>query len=281
MSHTSSPGDEPIVRVRSSGASRSLGLSELWRYRELVHFIVWRDVKVRYKQTVLGVAWAVLQPLASMLIFALIFGRLAGMPSDGVPYPIFALAALVPWTLFAQGMTQASGSVVASEDLIRKVYFPRLVIPVAAVGSSVVDFTIGFVVLIGLMWFYGIVPGLPALWIPALVLLAVVTAVAVGLWLAALTTRYRDVRHVLPFLTQLWFFATPVAYPSSLVPATWRPLYGLNPMVGVIDGFRWALLGADTRPGPTVAVAVIAVLILLLGGAAYFRRAERILADVI
>ena len=281
MSHISSPGDEPIVRVRSAGASRSLGLQELWRYRELVHFIVWRDVKVRYKQTVLGVAWAVLQPLASMLIFALIFGRLAGMPSDGVPYPIFALAALVPWTLFAQGMTQASGSVVASEDLIRKVYFPRLVIPIAAVGSSVVDFTIGFAVLIGLMCFYGIVPGFPVLWIPALVLLAVVTAVAVGLWLAALTTRYRDVRHVLPFLTQLWFFATPVAYPSSLVPATWRPLYGLNPMVGVIDGFRWALLGADTRPGATVAVAVIAVLILLLGGAAYFRRAERILADVI
>jgi len=281
MSHTSSSGDEPIVWVRSSGVRRSLGLRELWHYRELVQFLVWRDVKVRYKQTVLGVAWAVLQPLASMLVFALIFGRLAVMPSDGVPYPIFALAALVPWTLFAQGMTQASGSVVASEDLIRKVYFPRLVIPIAAVGSSVVDFAIGFVLLIGLILSYGITPGPQVLWIPALVVLAVATAVATGLWLAALTTRYRDVRHLLPFLTQLWFFATPVAYPSSLVPAAWRPLYGLNPLVGVIDGFRWALLGADTRPGPTVAVAVIAVLVMLVGGTAYFRRAERVLADVI
>jgi lipopolysaccharide transport system permease protein len=281
MSKAPTSSDEPITWIRSAAEFRSLGFLELWRYRELIQFIVWRDVKVRYKQTVLGVAWAVLQPLASMVVFALIFGRLAHMPSDGIPYPIFALAALVPWTLFAQGLTQASGSVVASEDLIRKVYFPRLVIPVAAVGSSVVDFTFGLAVLVAMMPFYGMFPSFQVVWVPALVLLALAAAIATGLWMAALSTRYRDVRHMLPFLTQLWFFATPVAYPSSLVPEAWRPLYGINPMVGVIDGFRWALLGADTRPGPTIAVSVVAVLVLLLGGAAYFRHTERVIADVI
>ena len=270
-----------ITWIRSTRRS-ALDLGELWRYRELVYFLVWRDVKVRYKQTVLGVAWALVQPLASMLVFALFFGRLAGVPSDGVPYSIFSLAALVPWTLFSQGLTQAAGSVVGSEDLIRKVYFPRLVIPVAAVGSSVVDFALGLVVLLGLLPFYGLWPTLHIVWLPLFVLLALGAAIGIGLWLAGLSARYRDVRHTIPFLTQLWLFVTPVAYSSSLVPERWRPLYGLNPMVGVVDGFRWALFGVETgAPGATVAVSVAVVAALLIGGALYFRRVEATFADVI
>jgi lipopolysaccharide transport system permease protein len=273
--------DEPKTWIRSSTGLPTLNLIDLWRYRELAYFLIWRDVKVRYKQTVLGVAWAIIQPLATMLVFALFFGRLAGMPSDGVPYPIFSLAALVPWTLFAQGMIQAANSVVGSEDLIQKVYFPRLVIPVAAVGSSVVDFTFGFIVLVGMMPFYGVLPSVNVVWLPLFILLALTASLGTGLWLAALTVRYRDVRHTIPFLTQLWLFVTPVAYPSSLVPESWRPLYGVNPMVGVVEGFRWALLGVDTGPGPTIAVSVAATLAILLGGAVYFRRMEKIFADVI
>jgi lipopolysaccharide transport system permease protein len=270
-----------ITWIRSSRDLAPLDLGRLWQYRELVYFLVWRDVKVRYKQTVLGVAWALVQPLASMLVFALFFGHLAGVPSDGVPYPVFSLAALVPWTLFAQGLTQAASSVVGSEDLIRKVYFPRLVIPVAAVGSSVVDFALGLLVLLGLMPFYGVWPTIHAVWLPGFVLLALGTAVGTGFWLAALSARYRDVRHTIPFLTQLWLFVTPVAYPSSLVPEAWRPLYGINPMVGVVDGFRWALLGVETGPGPALVVSVGVVAVLLIGGALYFRRMETTFADVI
>jgi lipopolysaccharide transport system permease protein len=274
-------GDEPTTWIRSSTGRPTLNLIDLWRYRELAYFLIWRDVKVRYKQTVLGVAWAIIQPLASMLVFALFFGRLAGMPSDGVPYPIFSLAALVPWALFSQGMNQAANSVVGSEELIQKVYFPRLVIPIAAVGTGVVDFLFGFLILIAMMPFYGVLPTVHTLWLPLFVLLALAASLGVGLWLAALSARYRDVRHLIPFLTQLWLFATPVAYPSSLVPEAWRPLYGLNPMVGAIDGFRWALLGVDTGPGLTIAVSVAVTLGILIGGALYFRRMERIFADVV
>lgn len=272
---------DPTTWIRPSTGRPTIALAELWRYRELAFFLTWRDVKVRYKQTVLGVTWAVAQPVASMLVFALFFGRLAGMPSDGVPYPLFSLAALVPWTLFAQGMSQAANSVVGSADLIQKVYFPRLIIPVAAVGAAVVDFVCGFAVLVGMMPFYGVYPTARVLWLPAFVVLALAASLAVGLWLAALSTRYRDVRHLVPFLSQLWLFATPVAYPTSLVPPTWRPLYGVNPMVGVIDGFRWALLGTETGPGSTLAVSVAVTLVILVGGALYFRRMERVFADVV
>ena len=274
-------GDESITWIRSSRGQRSLDLVELWQYRELVYFLIWRDVKVRYKQTVLGVAWAVVQPLASMLVFTLFFGRLAGLPSDGVPYPLFALAALVPWALFAQGLSQAAASVVGSEDLIQKVYFPRLVIPIAAVGAGAVDFVFGLLVLLAMMPFYGLLPSVHVVWLPLFVVLALAASLGVGLWLAALGARYRDVRHTIPFLAQLWLFATPIAYPSSLVPERWRPLYGVNPMVGVVEGFRWGLLGVDTGPGLTIAVSVAVTLGILVGGALYFRRMERIFADVV
>ena len=218
-------------------------------YRELLFFLIWRDVKVRYKQTALGVAWAVLQPLLTMFVFSLFFGRLARIASDGLPYPVFNLAGLVPWTFFAFGLNEAATSVVGSRHLITKVYFPRLAIPLATVLAGLVDFAIAFVLLLTVMAWYGIVPGPEALFVIPLVLLAFVTALGAGLWLAALNVQYRDVRYVLPFLTQLWLFATPIVYPSSLVPAPWRPVYGLNPMVGVVDGFRWALLGS-APPGP-------------------------------
>jgi lipopolysaccharide transport system permease protein len=267
-----------IVHPSSGWAAWRLG--ELWEYRELLFFLIWRDVKVRYKQTALGVAWAVLQPLLAMFVFSLFFGRLARMASDGLPYPVFNLAGLVPWTFFAFGLNEAAASVVGSRHLITKVYFPRLAIPLATVLAGLVDFAIAFVLLLLVMTWYGIVPGREALFVIPLVLLAFVTALGAGLWLAALNVQYRDVRYVLPFLTQLWLFATPIVYPSSLVPAVWRPLYGLNPMVGVVDGFRWALLGS-APPGPTLAVSACAALALAAGGIFYFRRMERAFADVV
>ena len=256
-------------------------LRELWAYRELLYFLVWRDVKVRYKQTGLGIAWAVLQPLLTMLVFSLFFGRLARVPSDGVPYPLFALAALVPWTFFAYGLTQSANSVVADQQLVTKVYFPRLAIPTATVLSGAVDLVPSLVVLLGLMLYFGLAPSLNALWTGPLLLLAFVTALGAGLWLAALNVRYRDVRYTLPFLTQLWLFATPIAYPSSLLAEPWRTIYGINPMAGVVEGFRWALLGTDTAPGPIIAVSALAALLLLVGGVFYFRRMEDSFADVI
>jgi lipopolysaccharide transport system permease protein len=281
------PGSAPppasatkLTIVDPSSGWVALRLGELWAYRELLFFLVWRDVKVRYKQTALGVAWAVLQPLLTMFVFSLFFGRLARMASDGLPYPVFNLAGLVPWTFFAFGLNEAATSVVGSRHLITKVYFPRLAIPLATVLAGLVDFAIAFLLLLGVMAWYGIVPGLEALVVIPLVLLAFVTALGVGLWLAALNVQYRDVRYVLPFLTQLWLFATPIVYPSSLVPAAWRPVYGLNPMVGVVDGFRWALLGS-APPGPILAVSACAALALALGGIFYFRRMERAFADIV
>ena len=269
-----------LTIINPSSGWTALRLRELWDYRELLFFLIWRDLKVRYKQTALGVAWAVLQPLLAMFVFGLFFGRLARMASDGLPYPVFNLAGLVPWTFFAFGLNEAATSVVGSRHLITKVYFPRLAIPVATVLAGLVDFAIAFVLLLIVMAWYGIVPGPEALFVIPLVLLVFVTALGVGLWLAALNVQYRDVRYVLPFLTQLWLFATPIVYPSSLVPAPWRPLYGLNPMVGVVDGFRWALLGS-APPGPILAVSACAALALAAGGSLYFRRMERAFADIV
>lgn len=258
-----------------------LRLSELWASRELLYFFVWREVKVRYKQTALGVAWALIQPLFTMAIFSVIFGRLARLPSDGLPYPIFAYCALLPWQLFAFALNESSNSVVANQRLLTKVYFPRLLMPIASVCVGLVDFAISFFVLLGMMAYYGIVPGAAFWTIPLWTLLAVATALSLGLWLSALNVRYRDVRYTIPFLTQVWLYATPVAYASSLIPAAWRPLYALNPMAGVVEGFRWALLGSAAAPGLTTLISLAAVFALLFGGLAFFRRTERTFADVI
>jgi lipopolysaccharide transport system permease protein len=269
-----------LVLEPSKGFVR-LNLRDTWTYRELLYFLVWRDVKVRYKQTALGVAWAILQPVMTMVVFSVFFGRLAKMPSDGIAYPVFAFAALLPWQLFSYALTESSNSLVGSQHLITKVYFPRLVVPLAAVLAGIVDFAIAFAVLLGLMWFYGITPTGAIVLLPLFVLFAIVTALAVGLWLSSLNVKYRDVRYTVPFLTQLWLIATPVAYPSSLVPEKWRALLGLNPMAGVVEGFRWALLGQTQEPGPLLAVSVVAVVILLIGGLMYFRQMEATFADMV
>lgn len=270
-----------VTIIRPSRGLVSLDLAEIWSYRELLYFLVWRDVKVRYKQTALGAAWAVLQPVLTMLVFSLVFGRLARIPSGGVPYPIFAFAALLPWQLFAHALTDSGNSLIAHQSLVTKVYFPRLILPLSAVLAGLVDFAIAFLVLAGMMIHDRIVPGAALLLLPAFVLLALLTAFAVGVWLAALNVRYRDVRYTLPFLTQFWLFVTPIAYPSSLVPAAWRPLYGLNPMAGVVEGFRWALLGQGEGVGPMLIVSVVMVVLLLAGGVIYFKKTERTFADLV
>jgi lipopolysaccharide transport system permease protein len=253
----------------------------VWRHRELLGFFVWRDVKVRYKQTLLGAGWAVLQPTLTMLVFTLFFGRLAGVPSGGVPYPLFALAGLLPWQMFAHALSESGNTLVAHQSLITKVHFPRLVLPLAAVISGLVDLACASIVLVGLMAYYGIAPGAAIVALPLFVLLAVVTALAAGVWLSALNVRYRDVRYTLPFLIQTWLFVTPIAYPSSLVPAAWRPLYALNPMAGVVEGFRWALFGAPADAPAMAAIAAPLVLVVLAAGLVYFRRSERTFADVV
>jgi lipopolysaccharide transport system permease protein len=267
--------------VRPSTGWMSLKLREIWQHRELLYFLTWRDIKVRYKQTAFGAAWAFIQPFLTMVAFSLFFGKLVKVPSDGVPYPLFSLAALVPWTLFAYGLTQSANSLVGSQQLITKVYFPRLVIPVAAVLAGCVDFAIAFAMLLGMMAFYGVWPTTNVLWLPLLVLLTLVISLGVGLWLSALNVEYRDVRHVVPFLTQLWLLVTPIAYPSSLLATRWRTLYAANPMAGVVEGFRWALLGTDTAPGPMIAVSSTAAVVILVTGAFYFRRMERTFADLV
>jgi lipopolysaccharide transport system permease protein len=271
----------PVTRIRPSRGWVALNLRELWEYRELLWFLVWRDVKVRYKQTVLGAGWAILQPVATMVVFSLFFGRLAGVPSDGLPYPIFSFAGLVPWTFFSQGLSQSANSLVGSHNLITKVYFPRLAIPISTVLAGLVDFALAFLVLLIMMLAYGIVPGPEVLALAPLLLLALVTALGAGLWLSALNVQFRDVRYIVPFLTQLWLFLTPIAYPSSLLGEPWRTVYGLNPMAGVVEGFRWALLGTGEPPGAMLAASVLAALVLLASGALYFRRTERTFADVI
>ena len=270
-----------VARIEPASSWPALGLRELWDYRELLYFLTWRDIKVRYKQTALGAAWAVIQPFFLMVVFSLFFGRLAGVPSDGVPYPIFSFCGLLPWQLFANSLTQSSNSLVGSQNLITKVYFPRLVVPLSAVLGGLVDFAIAFVILLGMLFYYGIMPGWQIVALPGLVILAVLTALAVGLWLSALNVQYRDVRYTINFLVQFWLFATPVAYPSSIVPEKWRVVYGLNPMVGVVDGFRWALLGRPESPGLLLAVSSVVVLLLLAGGLYYFRRMEQQFADIV
>jgi len=271
----------PTLRISPPSRWTSLEFRELWEYRELLYFLIWRDVKVRYKQTALGAAWAVIQPFFMMVVFSLFFGRLAKVPSDGIPYPVFTFCALLPWQLFANALTESSNSLVGNQNLITKVYFPRLVVPISAVLGGLVDFVIAFVILLGMMLYYGIVPGWAIVTLPGFILLAVMTALGVGLWLSALNVQYRDVRYTIGFLVQLWLFLTPVAYPSSIVPEKWRPLYGLNPMAGVVEGFRWALLGKSQPPGAMLWVSVAVVILILFGGLYYFRRMEQQFADIV
>lgn len=270
-----------IHRIEPSRGWVSLKLSELWEYRELLYFLVWRDIKVRYKQTAFGAAWAIIQPFLTMLVFSLFFGKLAKVPSDKIPYPIFCYTALVPWMFFANGLAQSSNSLVGSSNLITKVYFPRLTIPLATVLSGVIDFLLAFTVLLGMIFFYGVTPSFQIIWMPCFLLLALVTSLGVGLWLSALNVQFRDVRYVVPFITQFWMLATPVAYPSSLLRAPWRTIYGLNPMAGVVEGFRWALLGVDSSPRPMLIVSSLAAVVIMIGGALYFRRMEKTFADVV
>jgi len=256
-------------------------LRDLWEYRELLYFLTWRDIKVRYKQTVLGATWAIIQPVFTMVVFSLFFGRLAKIPSDGIPYPIFAYAALVPWTFFANGLSQSSNSLVGSAELITKVYFPRLIIPVSSILSGLIDFAIAFAVFILMALYYGIYPTTSILLLPFFLLLGLTTALGVGLWLSALNVRFRDVRYIIPFLTQFWLFATPIAYPSSLLSEPWKTIYGINPMVGVVEGFRWVLLGTETAPGAMIYVSSLVALCLLVSGVFYFKRVEKYFTDVI
>lgn len=271
----------PSLTIRPPRGWAPLGLKELWEYRELLYFLTWRDIKVRYKQTVLGAAWAVMQPFFMMVVFTLFFGRLAGAPSDGIPYPIFVYCALLPWQLFAHALAQSSNSLVANEQLITKVYFPRLAVPLSAVLAGLIDFVVALIVLVGMMAYYRIIPTLAVFTLPLFILLAVLTALGTGLWLSALNVQYRDVRHTLTFLTQIWLFASPVAYSSTLVPERWRTIYGLNPMAGVIEGFRWALLGRAEGPGILLAVSASVVILILIGGIYYFRRMEDTFADLV
>ena len=275
------PMDTRITMIMPSKGWTALNLRDLWIYRELILFMTWRDLKVRYKQTLLGASWAVLQPFLTMVVFSIFFGNLAKVPSDGVPYPIFSYTALIPWTLFSKALQDASRSLVASSHMITKVYFPRMILPLASVLAGVVDFFIAFIVMIGMMIYYGIAPTINVWTLPLFLILALVTAVGVGLWLSALNVLYRDINYILPFLTQFWMFLTPIAYPSSMVPQRFQVLYALNPMTGVVEGSRWALLGSGQAPGNMTLVSSLVAIILLVTGMIYFRRMERQFADMV
>lgn len=270
----------PTLVLEPRTGIAALKLGELWSYRELLYFLAWRDVKVRYKQTALGAAWAIIQPLFTMIVFSVFFGKLGNIPSDGLPYPIFAYVALLPWQLFAQSLSFSSQSVVAEGRLITKVYFPRLIIPLSSVLAGLVDFGVAFAILLVLMTYYQVAVTFKIIFLPLFVLLALMSAMAGGLWLSALNVKYRDVRYAVPFLVQLWMFVSPVAYPSSMVPDKWQWLYGLNPMAGVIEGFRWALLGS-TPPFSTIYVSSVLAVVLCIGGLYYFRNTERLFADLV
>lgn len=276
-----SGSESAVIRIEPSKGWVSLKLRELWEYRELLYFLIWRDIKIRYKQTVLGGTWAIIQPFFTMVVFSLFFGKLAKVPSDGIPYPIFSYTALVPWAFFANGLNQASNSLVSDSNLIKKVYFPRLAMPIASVLGGIVDFSLAFIMLVGMMLYYGITPTLNVVWLPLILMLAFATSLGVSFWLSAMYVQFRDVRHVIPFLTQIWLFATPIAYPSSLLKEPWLTLYGINPMVGVVEGFRWALLGTQKGTGLTIIFSALVALGLLISGAFYFRRMEKIFADVV
>jgi lipopolysaccharide transport system permease protein len=271
----------PVTRIEPSRGWVALRLGELWSYHELLFFLTWREVKVRYKQTALGAAWALLQPLLTMLVFSLFLGRLAKVPSDHIPYPLFCLAGLVPWNFFSNGLSQSANSLVSSANLISKVYFPRLTIPISSVLSGAVDFAISFVLLIVMMAFYHQAPSVRCVYLPLFFLLGFVTVLGVGLWLSALNVEYRDVRYVLPFLAQFWMFATPVVYPASLLSEPWRSVYGLNPMVGVVEGFRWSLFNGVDAPAKMIVVSSVTSALILIGGAFYFRRMEKTFADLV
>jgi len=258
-----------------------LNLKEVWEARELLYFLTWKDIKVRYKQTVLGGSWAIIQPFCTMVVFSLFFGNLAKVPSDGIPYPIFAFAALVPWAFFANGINRGASCLVESQGTLKKIYFPRLTLPIATIMAGAVDFVLAFVVLMAMMVFYGISPTQNVVWLPFLLLLEVTAALGVGLWLSALNVHARDVRYIVPFLIQIWLFATPIAYPSSMLPEHLQTWYAINPMVGVVEGFRWALLGTDTAPGPMIAVSTLVSIGILWSGLYYFKRMEKTFADVV
>lgn len=275
------PPGRPATIVEPGHGLVRLDLRAVWEYRELLYFLIWREVKVRYKQTAIGTAWAVIQPLLTMVIFTIVFSKFARVPSDGLPYPIFAFTALLPWTYFSQAITRTSDSVVADAHLIRKIYFPRLILPLSSAISPLVDFAVAFVVLVGMMVWFGSRPTVGVLFLPAFLLLALVTALAVGLWLSAFNVRYRDVKHTVPFLAQIWMYASPVAYPVSLVPEHWQFLYAVNPMVGVIEGFRWALLGNDRPHFGVIALSAAMLMPLLLSGLLFFKRTERSFDDLI
>ena len=275
------PEPLPWQEIRPTRGWVGLNLKQVWAYRELLYFLTWRDIKVRYKQTVLGIAWAIIQPLFTMLVFSLFFGRLAKIPSDGLPYPLFAFAALVPWAFFSNALLMSSNSLVENANLLKKVYFPRLVLPVATVMSGLVDFLLAFALLVVFMLCYGIQPTGNLVFLPFLLLLAAITSLGVGLWLSAMNVQFRDVRYAIPFLTQIWMFSTPIAYPSTMLDEPWRTVYGINPMVGVVEGFRWAMLGTATSPGPMLAVSSLVSVLLLVSGLFYFRRMEKSFADVV
>jgi len=272
----------PLTLLKPSKGLGSLQLRDLWQYRELIYFMTWRNLKVRYKQTLLGASWAVLRPFLTMVVFSIFFGDLAEVPSDGMPYPIFSFAALVPWGLFSDAVSVGGRSLVQNRHMITKIYFPRVILPLSSILAGLVDFLIAFVVLIGMMVFYKITPTANVWTLPLFLLLALVTATGVGLWLAALNVQYRDVAYITPFLTQFWLYVTPIAYPASMVPDKWQLIYSLNPMAGVVEGFRWALLGTEQgAPGPQLVVSSVVALVLLVTGYAYFRRMERSFADMV
>lgn len=272
----------PTIYIKPSTGLAALNLRDLWTYRELVFFMIWRDLKVRYKQTLLGAAWAIIQPVMTMLVFNFIFGSVAKVPTEGIPYPIFSYTALLPWGLFTTALNQASRSLTANHNMITKIYFPRLVLPVASVLAGLVDFFIAFVILIGLMFYYQITPAWNAIWaLPLFLLLALVTALGVALWLSAINVKYRDVNYALPFLTQFWLFITPVAYSAKIISEKWRLIYSLNPMAGVVNGFRWALLGGSQAPDLSLWISAAISVLILVGGLFYFRSMERTFADTI
>lgn len=270
-----------MIHIEPTKGWASLRIKDILEYRELIGIFVWRDLKVRYRQTVIGVLWVIIQPFLTMVIFSIFFGGLAKVPSDDIPYPIFSFAALVPWTFFANSINQASNSLVNSADMIKKIYFPRLTMPIASMLAGLVDFFLAFIILLGMMLYYRLIPTINILWFPLFIILAMMTSLGVSLWLSALNVQFRDVRYMIPFITQVWLFLTPVVYPSSMLPEPWHTLYGINPMVGVVEGFRWALLGTDTAPGPIILVSFCVSFGILVSGAYYFRRMERVFADVI
>ena len=272
---------EPTVVIEPRKSLLHLDLKAIWEYRELLFFLVWRDLKVRYRQTIIGIGWVVLQPLLTMALFTAVFGNFAKIPSDGVPYPIFTYSALLPWNLFASSLARGTESVVGNAQLISKIYFPRLLLPISGILSPTVDFAISFVIFAAMMIWFRTLPTWGVLALPFFLILALLTALAVGLWLSALNVRYRDVGHTIPFLVQLWMFASPVAYPVSLVPERWRVLYSLNPMAGVIEGFRWALLGKESPDFEVIVISSMMVTTLLISGVVFFKHTERTFADVI